>query len=249
VLDINNASTNQISMSVDEFGNLQPNVEVDAGVSPQVAFTDTDGATSNIIITTTGHNCKVRKLCTLNHWHYSGTCQSNIQTDINGNTSCKCSCTGVPVFNDSPHSHCDSYIMTPGSRVVTTPNGTVTPPPGLDFLSMMQGIKLSLTSQFPTVPPLTPGPDGTTSFPYDYLNPSLNAHDLNIRKAILDYYYEVNTNKQLQTSIYQRGSKDATSKTALFDANVQYKTEYLNVFNIIVGIFGAGGYIYLMSQS
>lgn len=238
-----------IGWSQDEQKNWQPDFTLGADISQKYSFLDSDGVESEITHTTTGKDCKTRKLCTLNHWHYSGTCQANKQTTNTGETSCKCTCTGVPVFNADAHSHCDPYILN-SDKTVTTPFGIETLPPNIDFNSTMNKIKLTLNAPFPTVPPLTPGPDGTTSFDYKYNDvDTLNTNDTKIRKAILNYYYEVNLNKEQQVAIQKRGSKELTSKSALRDANVQYKTEYLNVFNIVVGIFSAGGYIYLMSQS
>jgi hypothetical protein len=58
----------------------------------------------------------------------------------------------------------------------------------------------------------------------------------------------VNENIKLQKLALQTGTKESTQTQALQDATVQYKTEYLNVFNTVVGIFGAAGYIFLMSK-
>ena len=66
---------------------------------------------------------------------------------------------------------------------------------------------------------------------------------------IFNYYKEVNQNIELQKKIQAKGNKEISSSQALIDANVKYKTEYLNVFNTVAGIFGVAGYIYLVGQT
>jgi hypothetical protein len=102
-----------------------------------------------------------------------------------------------------------------------------------------------LNATFPSSPFGSAG--GNVVLPYKD-QASLVAGDAIIRKLIYDYYYEVNENIRLQNAIQTRGSKDVTSKQALLDATVQYKQEYLNVFNIAIGVIGVAGYIYVMGK-
>jgi hypothetical protein len=85
------------------------------------------------------------------------------------------------------------------------------------------------------------------SFPYK--NYDFGNHDKAIRKLIYDYYYELNRNIQLRNVIITNDTLDITASQALLDANVQYKKEYLHLFNIFSGILFASGYIYIMYKS
>lgn len=268
-LEINTGKDSNIEWKKDESNIWQPSFDINAALSQEIPFTDIDGGQSTIITTSDNPRCKYRKTCTMNHWHYSGPCKTQIIKARNGSTSCKCVCTGVPVFSDTPHSHCDSYNIN-ANGTADTPVGQQQSPAGLGLVAAIQGMKLKLNAQFPQSQFLSDGSgandgtgvsDGTgttdatgatgvsnISLPYKDSN-TLIQNDKIIRKLIADYYFQVSENIRVQQTIKGRGIKDVTSQQVLMDATVQYKTEYLKVFNIIVGIFGAGGYIYLMNQS
>lgn len=267
-LEINTGKDSTIEWTKDESNNWQPSFDINAALSEEIPFTDVDGGQSTIIKTSDNPRCKYRKTCTMNHWHYSGPCKTQIVKSANGSTTCKCVCSGVPVFSNTAHSHCDSYTIN-ANGTADTPVGQQAPPPGLGLVSAIQGMKLKLNAQFPQSDFLSDGSgendgtglsDGTgtasttsgasqnASMPYKNSN-TLIQNDKTIRQLIADYYFQVSENIRLQKTIKSRGIKDVTSQQALMDATVQYKTEYLKVFNIIAGIVGAGGYIYLMNQS
>ena len=71
-------------------------------------------------------------------------------------------------------------------------------------------------------------------------------NDAKIRELVYQYYIEVNKNIQLQKTLHNNNNKDVTMSQTMMDANVQYKSQYLNVFNIVAGIFCVSGYIYIM---
>jgi hypothetical protein len=244
VLEINSES--KINWTQDSTNSWKPNFDVNTGFSMQyVPFTDSDGGISNIIMTSGNPRCKFRQTCTMNHWHYSGDCKTQIITSPDGTTSCKCACSGIPVFNSDPHSHCDPYTINPDGTA-DTPVGKSIAPGGLGVISTIHGIKMNLKSQFP--PPAFGSAGGNVSLPFNDAT-NLKETDAEIRKIIYDYYFEVNKNIELQQIVQKKGQKDTTQKQSLMDATVQYKTEYLNVFNTVVGIFGVAGYIFLMSKS
>ena len=244
VLDVNPEASSKIHFTQDNMNSWQSEFDINAKLSVNIPFTDIDGGKSSIVMTTDNPRCKFRKTCTMKHWHYSGPCKTQIITQANGLTKCECICTGVPVFDSNPHSHCDRFdINTNGTA--TTPLGQQALPVGLDMVSAVQNIKMNLSAQFPKSTFGNAG--GNVVLPYKD-HTSLVAGDANIRKLIYEYYYEVNENIRLQTSIQTRGSKDVTSKQALLDATVQYKQEYLNVFNIAIGVIGLAGYIYVMGK-
>lgn len=244
VLDINPDVSSKINWQQDNMNSWQSGFDINAKLSQHIPFTDIDGGKSTIIMTTNNPRCKYRKTCTMKHWHYSGKCTTQINTDANGLTSCNCICTGVPVFDDTPHSHCDSYNINADGTAMT-PLGKETVPAGLGLVSAIQNMKLNLNATFPESGFGSAG--GNVVLPYKD-QASLVAGDANIRKLIYEYYYEVNENIRLQQSIQTRGSKDVTSKQALLDATVLYKKEYLNVFNLAIGIVGVAGYIYAMGK-
>jgi hypothetical protein len=248
-LAINSSSNGSINWKQDETNSWKKNFQVSTGkLSDQIPFTDSDGVVSNIIMTTDNPRCKYRENCTLKHWHYN-TCTSKINTKtVNGKTvtTCNCSCSGGPVYNDTPHSHCDNYTIN-SDGTATTAVGTTDSPAGVDLLSIISSIKLDLSANFPGAP-FNVGPGGNVELPYKD-EADLKKGDENIRKLVFDYYFYVDQNRELQQTVQKTGVKDSTMKQAIIDATVEYKNEYLNVFNIVAGIFGVVGYIYLMTRN
>jgi hypothetical protein len=240
ILDINPSVNSKINWKQDSMNSWQSEFDINANLSQNIPFTDIDGGKSTFIMTTKNPRCKYRKTCTMKHWHYSGECKTQITTDANGYTSCNCICEGVPVFNDQPHSHCDSYNINSDGTAIG-PFGKERLPAGLGLVSAIQNMKLNLKASFPSSSFGEAG--GNVLLPYKD-KAGLVEGDANIRKLIYDYYYEVNENIRLQNALQNRGSKDVTSKQALLDATVQYKKEYLNVFNIGIGIVVVAGYIF-----
>ena len=245
VLAVNPGESSKINWKQDNMNSWQSDFDINAKLSQNIPFTDIDGGQSTIIMTTNNPRCKYRKTCSMKHWHYSGKCTTQIRTNANGLTSCHCMCEGVPVFNDQPHSHCDSYNMNPDGTA-TTPLGIEKPPAGLGLVSAIQNMKLNLNATFPQSSFGTAG--GNVELPYKDAAVLVEG-DKNIRELIYKYYYEVNENIRLQNAIQNRGSKDVTAKQSLLDATVKYKKEYLNVFNIGIGIIIVAGYVYTMGKS
>ena len=258
-LEINSDGTSNINWQQDKTNSWQSSFNINTGLSKQIPFIDVDGGESEIIMTSGNPRCKFRAVCTMNHWHYSGECTTKI-IEENGTTRCECNCTGVPVFNGNPHSHCDPYVIDPNGNA-STPLGPATAPTGLGLVAAIQGLKMNLKANFPQSKFLKGGRGGTGGgsggegteggeggdivLPYKDEG-GLNQNSKTIRQLVFDYYSAVNENITLQKTIQSKGAKDITSKQALMDATVQYKTEYLNVFNIIAGIAGVAGYIYLL---
>lgn len=237
-------SSGNINWTQDSTNSWKPNVTVNTKVSTSdVPFTDTDGGTSYLTINSKNPRCKYRPVCTLNHWHYSGGCKTKTFTD-GVNTWCKCQCSGTPTFDSNPHSHCDPYkIKSDGTA--TGPTGKQNEPGSLGLVQQIQGLKLNITGKFPTSPYGAAGGNITMG----YLDQAvLEQNDANIRKMVCDYYAAVYNNIELQKSVRSNTNIDGTMTQTLKDANVQYKTQYLNVFNIVVGIFCASGYIYIMAK-
>ena len=260
VVNVNQEDNSKINWKQDITNSWEPNFDISAKLSKQIPFVDSDGGISSIIVTSNNPRCKYREKCTMNHWHYSGECKTQIKTDAEGKTTCKCMCTGIPVFNADPHSHCDDYTINEDGTA-TTAVGTSIAPVGLGLISTIQNIKLNLKAQFPNaefgIGGGSGGSSGGSSGTFgtsggNVALPYKNAEDLKkgdeqIRQLVFDYYYYVNENRELQKTVQQTGIKDSTMRQNLIDATVQYKNEYLNVFNIVAGIFGVAGYIYLLS--
>lgn len=238
-------SKGNINWTQDVTNSWQPEFSVNTELSQEeISFRDTDGGISYITKNTANPRCKYRKKCTLNHWHYSKGCTTQTIKHPNGTTSCKCVCKGVPVFSDEPHSHCDSYtLQTDGSA--TGPTGKQNVPKSLGLIQTIQGIKLNLTGSFPQAKYGSAG--GNITMGYTNETTLLN-NDAKIRELVCKYYAKVNENIQLQKSIHTNSNIDTTMSQSMMDATVQYKSEYLNVFNIVAGIFCASGYIYILSK-
>jgi hypothetical protein len=242
-LDVSSGSV--INWTQDSTNSWQPNFDIKTNLSQDIPFIDTDGGTSHITVTTDNPRCKYRKTCTMNHWHYSGSCQTQIiKNKKTGSTYCKCVCTGVPVFDNSPHSHCDTYkVNTDGTG--TTAVGTTKQPNGLGLIQTIQGIKMNLTAKFPE--PQYGSAGGNISVGYKNVD-TLEQTDKQIRHMVFDYYKKVNENIQLQKKVNKTQNVDITMSQSRLDATVQYKTEYLNLFNIVFGIFCVSGYIFVMAK-
>ena len=242
-LEINSQGGSNINWKQDQTNAWQPDFNINASLSQEIPFVDVDGGKSTIIMTSGNPRCKFRGTCTMNHWHYSGKCTTQI-VEEGGKTSCKCNCTGTPVFNSEPHSHCDPYTIEPNGSA-STPLGPVNPPTGLGLVAAIQGIKMNLKASFPQTQFLSGDESGNVSLPFSNSG-ELNQNSEMIRELVFDYYSRVNENITLQKTIHNKGAKGLTSKQALMDATVHYKTEYLNVFNILAGIAGVTGYIFLL---
>jgi len=236
-------SSGQINWRQDITNSWESGFNVKADVKKgDIPFIDTDGGTSYITQTTDNPRCKYRKTCTLNHWHYSGACSQQIIKKNDGSTYCKCVCSGEPVFSGEPHSHCDTYELNANGSA-TGPTGEQNQPNNLGLLQMIKGIKMNLTGNFPKSS--FGGAGGNVEMGYKNEATLLN-NDAKIRELVYRYYGEVNKNIQLQKTLHNNNNIDVTMSQSLKDANVQYKSQYLNVFNIVAGIFCVSGYIYIM---
>ncbi len=236
-------SSGKINWTQDITNSWGPGFRVNADVKQRdISFTDTDGGTSYITQTTNNPRCKYRKTCTLNHWHYSGGCSQQIIKKTDGSTYCKCVCNGQPVFSGNPHSHCDRYELNANGSA-SGPTGEQNQPNNLGLLQMIKGIRMNLTGNFPKSP--FGGAGGNVEMGYKNEATLLN-NDAKIRELVYRYYGEVNKNIQLQKTLHNNNNIDVTMSQSFKDANVQYKSQYLNVFNIVAGIFCVSGYIYIM---
>jgi len=248
-LDISNSSS-ELSYTQDSMNNLGPKIDINAFLSEDIPFTDTDGGQSTIIKTTNNPRCKYRKTCTIDHWHYSGGCKTQItqRTSEDGTamTHCTCICTGAPVFNNEPHSHCDELTINPDGTAKTN-DGNNRPIPDSYLLQTIHNIKLNLTAEIYKTETGVSANGNSVSLGYKNAD-TLKETDKQIRHLIVKYYNEVYNNIQLQTHVQSTSNKDVTMSQSMMDATVQYKTEYLNVFNIVVGIFCVSGYIFIMGK-
>jgi hypothetical protein len=241
-LDVSSGSV--INWTQDATNSWQPNFDLETNLSQEIPFVDIDGGTSYITVTTENPRCKYRETCTINHWHYP-ECKTQIITNKQtGSTYCKCVCSGVPVPDGSPHSHCDTYTVNEDGTG-TTDVGTSKSPAGLGLIQTIQGIKMNLTANFPK--PQFGSAGGNITLGYKDVA-TLEETDKKIRHMVFEYYKKVNENIKLQKHVNNTQNKDVTQSQSLMDATVQYKTEYLNVFNIVVGVFCVSGYIYIMGK-
>jgi hypothetical protein len=234
-LDISNSSS-ELSYTQDSMNNLGPNIDINAFLSEDIPFTDTDGGQSTIIKTTNNPRCKYRKTCTIEHWHYSGGCKTQIterkSKDGTVMTHCSCICTGAPVFDNVPHSHCDELTFNPDGTATTKEDGNVRPIPDSYLLQTIKNIRLNLNAEIDKSD-IDFSADGTSvSLGYKNVD-TLKETDKQIRQLIVKYYNEVYNNIQLQTHVQNTSNKDVTMSQSMMDATVQYKNEYLNVFNIV----------------
>jgi hypothetical protein len=208
-----------------------------------------DGVKTYITNHTTNPRCKYTKKdnqCTKDHWHYQ-SCTTQTFYNPDGTSYCRCVCKGPSVKNATPHDHCSPYVVKDKTDDIKNYDDTEKKEILTKTISeLITDIKVS-------VKPAKNDSVATgvqTNFDFEYnRKPDLSNNDLEIRTLLYNYYYELNRNIELRDLIIQNDSIDSTSKQALLDANVKYKKEYLQLFNIFSGIFFVSGYIYIMNKT
>jgi hypothetical protein len=206
-----------------------------------------DGRTRTYITLNTGNpKCLYTANCTEKH-HYNN-CHTQIGTNKDGTTYCKCVCNATGFVGDgtTPHTHCTPTEFNSSTTLIT------------DFANRQYNVKNSK------------GKQGSKSFYDDYmtnsnllgtiqnikLNLNLNP-DTGDKKStvgfsentcvlIYDYYTEVYRNIDYQNQI--QGYESSPTEQALTDANNLYKHKYLDLFNIFSGILLASSYIYILTR-
>lgn len=200
---------------------------------------------------TTNPRCKYTKKdnqCTKDHWHYQ-SCTTQTFYNPDGTSYCRCVCKGPSVKNDTPHDHCSPYVVkeqTNDNAITDTniENKKITLTNSIS--SLISDIKVSVKAA--KNDSVATGVKTNFDFAYNHYT-DLKNNDLEIRTVLYNYYYELNRNNELRDLIIHNDSIDSTSKQALLDANVKYKKEYLQLFNIFSGIFFVSGYIYIMNKT
>jgi hypothetical protein len=202
---------------------------------------------------TTNPRCKYTKKdnqCTKDHWHYQ-SCTTQTFYNPDGTSYCRCVCKGPSVKNATPHDHCSPYVVNQTNN--SNDNYINNYDKSTDRVKLTNSISQLISDIKVSVKPERNDSVATgvkTNFDFDYNNINdLTTNDLEIRKLLYNYYYELNRNIELRDLIIQNDSIDSTSKQALLDANVKYKKEYLQLFNIFSGIFFVSGYIYIMNKT
>jgi hypothetical protein len=191
-----------------------------------------DGGTSTVIGNPGYQRCNFREVCTIKHLHYSCTTQKN-------NDDCNCLCTGPPVYDDTPHSHCSTFtndIPNAEQAVVAAYKKKS----GLgSWASTYSGTGRGAVTLDST--------NGDVNVPYSNYD-DLSSNDILVRTLIYDYYAEVYKNKTYMEKLSTQMDLYDTKQKATMDSSVDYKTKYLNVFNIITGILVVSGYIYVNAK-
>ena len=239
-------------------GKLNPGITVNAKTKNNNAMLEyipyggsvlnSDKTTQKITVSanTTNPRCKFVNNCTENHAHYE-SCKTIIEVDKDGQSHCKCVCTGAPKLNpdNKPHSHCNSVDI--------NENGSNTG--GLNaewvrnylkdttLMSVINNIKMNLTATVmgtgsaETI-------NGNLVATYTKSDDLINT-DLEIRTAIYNYYAEVIKNRNLQADIMDKQTFNNTANLISQDATQNYRKQYLELFNVTTGIFLASAYIYI----
>lgn len=180
---------------------------------------DIDGGVSNLYGMPGMQQCNFREKCTLDHLHYTNCAQQTDKTT----GKCSCICTGTPVLNDTPHSHCSEFK---GSDDSTS-----------DSLAAYNSILSTLFSSGITT-------TTTTSLPNEY---KLLDKENKLNKLVymlLIYYLLLKINNDYRKNLSDLNSVNATNDISLKDAKIKYKNKYLNLFNILSGIIILGVCIY-----
>ena len=199
-----------------------------------VASTDTAKSKTRVLY---------QPVCTINHLHFPKGC--SVQQVISASTDesyYKCICSGMPVFDNSPHSHCreiNNSISDPMEAI----NASYATQGGINS-------KNSLTGGGSYGSDYTESHGDGQKFNVDYTNSSnLKDTDRLIRQAIYEYYCAVIKNLKYKNALEKNQTISDTANQSLMDSNIKYKNQYLTAFNLLSGIIIAGGYIYVLSKS
>jgi hypothetical protein len=200
-------------------------------------ITSSNRSTSYLLGTPSYQRVVYQPVCTINHLHFPDGCNVVEVTSSADDSYFKCSCNGTPVFNSEPHSHCQSFT-----------NSATDPETAINLAYSNKGGVNSRMSYSRTS---GSGSEVTgDTFPVNYANKDdLENTDRLIREAIYLYYCAVNQNIIYKNQLKDNKKIADTANQALMDSTVKYKTQYLNVFNLLSGIMIAGVYIYTMNKT
>jgi hypothetical protein len=238
------ANGSEINYTTNSSYNVNPDITVKTTLNSnaETPYPEPNGSTSYISTNTANPRCKFQKSCTEKHWHYKSCTTQTIQNS-DGTTYCRCVCNGPKTLDNNEHQHCSPFNIGTNS---SNPDGSIDQ---TAFQASIASLIKKVSIAFKKNPDayIAPSGDGKMSFPYKPYN-FIN-DDKAIRTLIYNYYYELNRNIELRNVIISNDSLDKTAAQALLDANVQYKKEYLHLFNIFSGILFVSGYIYVMYKS
>ena len=257
-IDIPGSSSSTLDYSTQN-GKLNPGITVNANVlkentnpmleyKPKDPVQNPDGTTRNITVSANTRNprCKFVNNCTENHDHYE-SCTTIIEVDKDGQSHCKCACTGKQDFNpdNKPHSHCEGVdINENGSNTGGLNTEWVTNYlKDTTLMGVINNIKMNLTA---TVMGTSSAENINGNLFATYTNSGgLKDTDFKIRDAIYNYYAEVIKNRNLQADIMDKQTFNNTANLISQDATQNYRKQYLELFNVTTGIFLASAYIYI----
>ena len=250
--EINQSSINYKgdgSIDVDStFLNGASNMEEEEKTEPGLS----DGVKTYITNHTTNPRCKYTKKenqCTANHWHYQ-SCTTQTFYNPDGTSYCRCVCKGPSVKNSTAHDHCSPYVKNVTNNNDNYINNYDTNKDTTTLTNSISNLISDIKVSVKAARNDSVATGVNTKFDFEYnRNTDLTNNDLEIRTLLYNYYYELNRNIELRDLIIHNDSIDSTSKQALLDANVKYKKEYLQLFNIFSGIFFVSGYIYIMNKT
>jgi hypothetical protein len=239
------ADGSQVNYTTNSSYLVNPDITVTTNLNnkAETPYPEPNGSTSYISSNTANPRCKFQKKCNEKHWHFK-SCTTQTMVNADGTTYCRCVCNGPKTLDSKEHQHCSPFNIGTNNK---NADGSIDQTAfQASIASLINKITISFKKKPDEYNPPT-GDNKNMSFPYK--NYDFGNHDKAIRKLIYDYYYELNRNIQLRNVIITNDTLDITASQALLDANVQYKKEYLHLFNIFSGILFASGYIYIMYKS
>lgn len=242
---------NNLNPSMQLNTNVQQQNTVEVESKPNPSGSSGTGGTSTqtttVSLNTINPRCRFVNNCTENHLHYK-TCTTQTYVDKNtGQNYCKCVCQGPQTVDNNPHSHCTSI------NISTDPNVNAANGLSQDFVNkynsqstisnVLKQVKLNLNATLPN----TNVSDFNGKLVSNYSNKSqLVDTDANVRNMIYKYYVALADNKKNQELLKSNDTFNNTSYEANKDAVIKYRKQYLELFNITVGILAVSSYIYVL---
>jgi hypothetical protein len=236
---------------------------------------DIDGGTSYIFGTIGEQQCNYRPTCTKNHLHYPGKNACTIKTTIQGGkTNFQCDCTGTPVINNEPHSHCSDFTIDKSSFVFN--KNAYQSEEQQAFYQAYNADYKRFANEYSDDSKYTPGfspsspqvpssggisggvsggisaggsvPGSVPDSVKGYSKAGSSAADKNreFRELIYDYYIELGKNRGFQTKLVSM--KSSANELVSADSLVKYQHNYLNLFNLITGIIIVSGCILILQK-
>lgn len=228
----NFVGSGSIDTRLDAFGRPDSSLNL-TFTMPRQQLIQTAAGPRYVSITTGNPKCYYNDNCVKKHNHYP-KCTTQTYKNPDGTTYCKCVCTGTPVYDDTPHSHCEEQ-NTPND-VDDNPHTSMQ-----KAAASISNVKLSFDPNFKSIKNTTKT-DANYSTGEFIVTPDIKADE--IIELIADYYIALCDNKKKALKLGSLRLKNLSAGQLYTDANIAYSRQYQNMINISLSVLAVGGAFY-----